>query len=171
MSTRPELLTLDNVEHIIMAPLFMMRAAYSILAVQFTISNYDFENHEVRCICCYQPSPDHPDLLPTFPMIFMVEGVIVPWDCFLTIIGHEGCDGLADDPLVSFWIEGRRHGDHFARICWEQVSPAMEAIAETVPWEVDLTEVMSHAPDGGVCLQVKWQPAHGEVSSSYGAPV
>ncbi|KAI0712732.1 hypothetical protein C8T65DRAFT_739306 [Cerioporus squamosus] len=163
-----EFLTLDNAEHIVIAPLFMMCATYSCLGVQFTVSGYVLETGEVRQICCLKPDPDRGiDLRPTHVMMFEAEGFISPFDCFATARGHEAFDGITEEPLVSFWLTERHRGDHISRLYWEQVLPAVQAIAASVPWEVDLSEVVRKSPeDGSVRLQVKWQPLQGQTIES-----
>ncbi|TFK92387.1 hypothetical protein K466DRAFT_650454 [Polyporus arcularius HHB13444] len=161
-------LTIDNAESVIVAPLYMMCAAYSSLAVQFTGTGYINETREIRNICCFQPDPDHGlDVRPTQVMMFETVCFISPFEYFGTARGHEDFDGITEEPLVSFWLTERRRGDHLSRIYWEQVVPAVQAIAESIPGEVDLSEVVCTSPeDGSVRLQVKWQPVQGKTIES-----
>ncbi|KAI0698415.1 hypothetical protein C8T65DRAFT_581856 [Cerioporus squamosus] len=164
----PEFLTLDNAEQIVIAPLFIINAAYCSMRVQFTVSGFDLDSREVRFLCCYHPEPERSmQVRPTRPLLFEIQGQIARDDCKLTIRGHEEVDGMVDDPLVSFWVEGRPRGDHISRIYWEQALPAMRRIADSIPWEVDLSEVVSEpSEDGSVRFQMKWQPPYGETICS-----
>ncbi|KAI0686379.1 hypothetical protein C8T65DRAFT_591227 [Cerioporus squamosus] len=168
MSTQPEFLTIDNAEHIIVAPLSMMCATYSSLAVQFTVSGYVLETGEVRWICCLQPHPDRPTAPPTQPILWELEGQISPFECFATALGRTFFEDTASEELVSFWLVVRRRGDHISRIYWDQLLPAVHAIARSIPSaEVDLSEVIHQSPeDGSVRLQLKWQPPRGQTIDS-----
>ncbi|KAI0685314.1 hypothetical protein C8T65DRAFT_592468 [Cerioporus squamosus] len=144
-----------------------MCATYSSLAVQFTVSGYVIETGEVRWICCIQPHPDHPEIPPTQPVMFEFEGLISPFECFATTHGHELFDGLIEEPLVSFWMVARRRGDHISRLYWDQLLPAVQAVARSIPQDVDLSEVIFQSPeDGSTRLQIKWQPPQGEVRTT-----
>ncbi len=163
MSTQPQFLTVDNAEGIIIVPLSILCAPYSNLTVQFTGSGYVLETGEVRWLCCVQPHPDTTP--PTIPIIWELEGVISPFECFATSFGRAIFEDVGSEEEVSFWLVARRRGDHVARIYWDQVLPAVQAIARSIhsTAEVDLSEVIHLREDGSVRLQLKWQPPHGHV--------
>ncbi|RDX40232.1 hypothetical protein OH76DRAFT_1366535 [Lentinus brumalis] len=167
MSTQPNFLTIENAERAIVVPLSAMCAPYNQLEVQFTGSSYSFETGEVRWICCLQPHPDHRPLTPpTIPIIWELEGVISPLECFVTALGRDTFfdDINPEQEVVSFWLVARRRGDYISRLYWDQVLPAVQAIARSIPSsEVDLSEVIHQSPeDASVRLQLTWQPPHGE---------
>ncbi|KAI0720550.1 hypothetical protein C8T65DRAFT_735881 [Cerioporus squamosus] len=163
-----DFVTYENAENILIVPLCMVCATYSHLAVQFTVSGFVLETCEVRHICCVKPDPDRGiDVRPTEVIMFETECFISPFECFATARGHEAFDSITEEPLVSFWLTARQRGDYISRLYWEQVLPAVQAIAESVPWPVDLSEVVRKSPeDGSVRLRVIWRPPKGQTIES-----
>ncbi|KAI0694250.1 hypothetical protein C8T65DRAFT_585143, partial [Cerioporus squamosus] len=158
----------ENTENILIVPLYMICTKYSHLAVQFTVSGFVLESHEVHHICCVKPNPDRGiNVRPTEVIMFETECFISPFECFATTRGHEAFDGIMEEPLVSFWLTAQQRGDYISRLYREQVLPAVRAIAESVPWPVNLSEVVRESPeDGSVRLPVIWQPPKGQTIES-----